>query len=401
MRKICLISDLHLSSNPRVWKEANTLAAAGYEVVILTMWFSSEKRDKDLLLIKEKNISYKASLNLIPGEIYFLKRFIIRLRSRFAREMKRWLDIDSTWCLGYAPQIMTKAALNEQADLYIAHTEFGIVIGKELTRKGAKVAYDIEDWYSHDYLVPERPVVLLKSLEKFALEHGVYCSCPSASMGKVLEKNYPSGKQVQVLYNGFSERENINENQIKQSGHSLVWFSQTIGPGRGLETILMAIDYLQTKVVLHLIGECAAGYEGELEKIFPFEKGHQLIFHPPVKHHELVGILAQHSVGLAIENKFPESRNKTVTNKILQYLQAGIKVLATDTEGQQEVAGYFPDTVSIVPVDHPEIWAAQIELLLQSPAVTIKHRLQQFNTVFSWEVQEKKLLDLVKKAIRE
>jgi hypothetical protein len=172
-KKICLISDLHLSSNPRAWKEANALAASGYEVVILTMWTSAERRAKDFLLIHEKNISYKASLNLIPGEINSLKRFSIRLQSRIARELKRWMNIDSAWCLGYAPQIMREAALNEKADLYIAHTEFGIVIGKELIRKGAKVAYDIEDWYSNDYLVPERPVALLKSLEKFALEHGV------------------------------------------------------------------------------------------------------------------------------------------------------------------------------------------------------------------------------------
>jgi len=399
MKKICLISDLHLSSNPRVWKEANALAGVGYDIVILTMWTSAERRNSDLLLIHQRKITYKAALNLIPGEIHFLKRFYVRLHSRFAREIKRWLNIDSAWCLGYAPQRMTKAALNEAADLYIAHTEFGIVIGKELIRKGAKVAYDIEDWYSHDYLVPERPVVLLRSLEKFALEHGIYCSCPSASMAKALEKNYPSGKQVEVLYNGFSAQENINESPGTKSEHSLVWFSQTIGPGRGLETILQALQYLRVKLVLHLIGECAAGYEDELKKIFPFEKGHQLIFHPPVKHHDLIPMLAQHCVGLAIENKFPESRNQTITNKILQYLQAGIKVLATDTEGQQEVAAYFPDTVSIVSVDRPELWAAQIEFLLQSPAVNIKDRLQQFNAVFSWEAQEKKLLELVKNAI--
>ena len=102
---------------------------------------------------------------------------------------------------------------------------------------------------------------------------------------------------------------------------------------------------------------------------------------------------------MAIENKFPESRNKTVTNKILQYLQAGIKILATDTEGQQEVAAYFPDTVITVPVDQPELWAKQIGDLLQSPAVNRKEQLNQFNAVFSWEAQEKKLLELVKNAI--
>jgi len=398
-KKICLISDLHLSSNPRTWKEASTLAAAGYEVVILTIWTSSEKREKDLLLIQGKNIIYKASLNLIPGEIRFLKRFYIRLRRRLARDLKRILNIESSWCIGYAPQIMTEAALNEKADLYIAHTEFGILVGKELIRKGVKLAYDIEDWYSHDYLVPERPVALFKSLEKFALENGLYCSCPSQSMATALEKNYPSGKTVQVMYNGFSEKENTTEDAPAGSSSSLVWFSQTIGPGRGLETILKALHVLETKIELHLIGACVAGYDAELNRIFPFNKGHQLIIHPAVKHHELVSILAQHNIGLAIENNTPENKNRTVSNKILQYLQAGIKVLATDTEGQKEVAAFFPDTVTTVPVDHPELWAKQIDILLQSAPVNRRTQLQQFNEQFSWEAQEKKLLELVKKAI--
>ncbi len=400
-KKICLISDLHLSSNPRVWKEANALAAAGYDVVILTMWTSAERREKDVLLIHHPNISYKAPLNLIPGEIHFLKRFIVRLRSRLAREIKRWLNVDSAWCLGYAPQIMTKAALNEKADLYIAHTEFGIVIGKELILKGAKVAFDIEDWYSHDYLVPERPVSLLKSLEKFAVGNGIYCSCPSQSMATALQRSYSSKKAVQVLYNGFSIKENIAENDAMGSSSSLVWFSQTIGPGRGLETILKALCDLKTKIELHLVGDCVKGYDTELKNIFPFEKGHQLIIHPAVKHHELINILARHSIGLAIENKTPENKNTTISNKILQYLQAGIKILATDTAGQHEVAAYFKNSIVTVPVDRPDLWAKQIEDLLQLPPVNRTAQLQQFNAVFSWEAQEKKLLELVQRVINE
>lgn len=399
--RICLITDLHLSSNPRVWKEANALADAGYKVIILTLWTSKEKREKDFLLIQHPNIEYKAAINLIPGEINSIKRFFIRLRSRFAREIKKWLNIDSAWCLGYAPNIMTSAALNEKADLFIAHTEFGVVIGKALILKGQKVAYDIEDWYSHDYLVPERPVALLKSLEKFALENGVYCTCPSKSMAKALMNEYTNSKTVHVLYNGFSLKENIAENIIPENKASLVWFSQTIGSGRGLETIISALHLVKTNVELHLIGECVHGYEEELRKIFPFNNGHQLIIHPAVKHHELVSILAKYKIGLAIENNTPENKNTTVSNKILQYLQAGIKILATDTNGQKEVAAYFKDDILIVSANKPEQWAENIEKLLRSPIVNRKDQLHKFNELFSWEAQESKLLNLVNSAIND
>ncbi len=401
VKKICIISDLHLSSNPRVWKEANTLAYAGYDVVILTIWTSAEKRERDVEILQNSSIVYKAALNLIQGEILEIKRFLLRLRSRLSREIKRWIGIESAWCLGYAPGIMLRAAFAEKADLYIAHTEFGIVIGKELILKGAKVAYDIEDWYSKDYLVPERPVKLLQLLEGFALKNGVYCSCPSHSMAEALAKTYPSGKKTEVLYNGFSQKENADVKSIQSGSRSLVWFSQTIGEGRGLETVIKAISRLSQKTVLHLIGESVKGYDEQLKLQFPFEKGHELIIHPPVKHYELVSVLSKFSIGLAIENQYPESRNQTVTNKILQYLQAGIKILATDTKGQSEVANYFPGSIAIVPVNDQENWAEQIEKLFSLPQINRAEQLNKFNELFSWEAQEQKLLQLVNTAIND
>lgn len=400
-KKICLLSDLHLSSNPRLWKEAHALASAGYDVVILTMWTSAEKRRTDRQILQHSSIEYKAALNLIPGEIKEVKRFLIRLRGRIAREVKRWVGIDSAWCLGYAPGYMVKAALSEKADLYIAHTEFGIVIGKDLIQKGAHVAYDIEDWYSNDYLVPERPVKLLQKLEQFALENGVYCSCPSVSMAEALIKTYPAGKKPYVLYNGFSQKENADVKQIRTNTRTLVWFSQTIGEGRGLETIIKAMSRLGEKTELHLIGECVKEYDAQLKQLFPFDKGHDLIIHPPVKHHELVSLLSNYGIGLAIENNFPGNKNTTVSNKILQYLQAGIKVLATDTKGQAEVAAHFNESVVLVPVDDPEKWAVQLERLFSLPAIDRTKQLSRFNELFSWEAQEKKLLQLVQRAINE
>ena len=298
-------------SNPRLWKEACSLAQAGNEIVILTMWTSAEKKMKDLLLIRQSNIEYKAAINLIPGEIHFLRRFYLRLRSRISREIKRWLNKDSVWCLGYAPKSMIRHALQENADLYIAHTEYGLAIGKDLLNKGGKVAFDIEDWYSNDYLVPERPVVLLRNLEKVALEKGVYCSCPSQSMATALQKAYPEGKtcsgDIQWI---FSKRKCTIIQFNPAYMPSLVWFSQTIGPGRGLETIIQALTHLNTKVELHLIGECSEAYKQKLNSLFPFSNGHKLIIHAAVKHHELTYDSSRHNIGLAIENKYLKAEHK-------------------------------------------------------------------------------------------
>ncbi len=148
MKRICIVSDQHLSSNPRAWKEANTLAAAGYAVTILTIWTSATKRERDKEFLHHPSLQYKAGLNLIPGEIEPWRRFWYRLRSRLGKKAHRWFKTNSPWTVGYAPERMTSMALKENADLYIAHTEYGMIIGNNLLDKGRKVAFDLEDWYS-------------------------------------------------------------------------------------------------------------------------------------------------------------------------------------------------------------------------------------------------------------
>jgi glycosyltransferase involved in cell wall biosynthesis len=408
MKKICIISDLHLSANPRVWKEANSLAAAGYSVVVQTIWTSAEKRQLDKDFIRQPGLEYKAGVNLIPGEIASWRRFLYRLRGKLAREMQRFFSVSSAWTLGYAPARMIRLAVKEQADLYIAHTEFGIVIGNRLRAKGLNVAFDIEDWYSRDYLVASRPVSLLANAERLALTNGVYCSCPSVAMADGLFQAYKGSRKAAVIYNGFSlaeiaeasEEATPPPTETAASAPSLVWFSQTIGPGRGLETIVETLKQVRTPMELHLIGDCVPGYGAELEKDFPGQAGHRLILHPAVKHAALHPILAGHSIGLAIENDTPDNKDTTVSNKILQYLQAGIKVLATATAGQKEVAEYFPGAVSIVPVGKAEEWARALESLLAAKIDDATLRTT-YSLHFSWEAQERHLLTLVANALKE
>jgi hypothetical protein len=400
-KKICLLSDLHLSNNPRVWKEARTLAAAGYRVVILTIWTSAAKRDADKKLVADTGIEYRAAVNLIPGESNLWLRFYDRFTVRLSREIKKLLKTENGLILGHAPGRMVKKALSEKADMYIGHTEYGLMTGSALIKKGMKVAFDIEDWYSHDYLVPERPVNLLKRLEKFALEHSVYCTCPSEAMAKAIKTDYNCEREIAVIYNGFPAIENKNIGRLtgKHNKTALVWFSQTIGEGRGLETLFQALALLKRPVSLDLIGECSEPYRVKLVNLFPDSSGHELTIIPTVPHNDLVKMLSQYDIGLALEQNFPDNKNVTISNKILVYLQAGISVLATATAGQGEVAAFFPGRVAIVEVNAVDEWAKALDKLSGSGETGRKEQLEQFAQVFSWEAQEKKLLPLMSKAI--
>ncbi|MCF8294760.1 MAG: hypothetical protein K9I34_01750, partial [Bacteroidales bacterium] len=62
MKKIGILTQSHLCRNPRVVKEANTLAAAGYDVHILTTFTSAELLQEDLTLI-DPRVKLEAAVN--------------------------------------------------------------------------------------------------------------------------------------------------------------------------------------------------------------------------------------------------------------------------------------------------------------------------------------------------
>lgn len=395
MSKICLLTDQHICTNPRLWKEAISFSKAGYEVVILTVFTTEAELDRDWMLLgKDNSIRYKAVLNLIPGKIGKGKRFFYRARRKLAVLIKLYFGIESPYLLGYAPDLLLAAARNEKADLYVAHMECSQYVGKQLSEQGHKVAFDIEDWYSRDYLVPERPVKLLESLERYALVNGEYVTCPSDSMAKALQDYYKSEKTPLAVYNSFSKLETplLNLKQSENTKFSILWYSQTIGPGRGLEAIIKAINLIKIPIVLKLIGDISVEYQTEIEIQFSRSNGHQLIVSKQIPHHELTDEIAKHDLGLALENDFPESKNLTVSNKILQYTQSGIRVLATNTKGQQEIAALFPESIHLLTDRNAVTWAEEIEKIAQQKFEQADIIKSKFNEMLSWESQEQKML---------
>lgn len=391
--KICIISAQHISTNPRVWKEAGTLSANGHEVSIVTIVNSSIHRDRDKAILDKlgEKVNYIIAANLIYQEISFVEKLRYKTRASVARGLKK-IYIESIYLLSVAATEIYKAAALIDADLYIAHAEAPLYVGKQLLKSGKRVAFDFEDWYSRDYLVPSRPVRLLNELEDNALKAGLYVTCPSLAMAEALQTVHNTPRVPHVIYNGFPAEKlpARKENALL----TLVWFSQTIGPGRGLEKICNVLSRIKSPMKLVLVGNCSESYRNTLSSILQKRSVHELQIIPPVPHQQLHNLLSTFDIGLALEDVYPDSRNKTVTNKILQYLQAGLKVLATDTDGQKEIARLFPEAVQQINAKDDSNWEASLDALIKLET-NREDIAQKFNEVFSWEVQEKKLLQLV------
>lgn len=408
-KKICILTQSHLCRNPRVVKEANTLVRAGYEVTILTTFAYADLLEEDLKLI-DPRVKLKGVVNLIPGETTKWYRLKERLRKRVAGELIARLGYENVFALGYDYKRNLKAAIREKADLYTCHQEVSTVIGCKLINKGFKAAFDFEDWYSHD-LLPEanrsRPVKLLEKYEKIGLQKGAFSYTTSESLSGAFA-DFADAAAPGVLHNVFplAERQLLDGRFLDRTDMempSIHWYSQTIGPGRGLEFLIDSLSEIKTPLQLHLRGNLFGNFQDQLLSVFPHHLGHKLFFHKLVPHKELLSRIAEHDIGLATEEYTPDSRNLTITNKILQYLLGGIAVLASDTAGQQEVARIAPESVFLFKNKDKESLVKVLNKLI-SDKIALKEAgkkaLSTAENIFCWEKQEYKLLQWVENALK-
>jgi glycosyltransferase involved in cell wall biosynthesis len=388
-----------------VVKEADALADAGYNVTVLGPIFSDKLRSEDEELVSDADWTHRISVDL--------RQTVSGTWARFLRKTGNWLTSrgwDTADALGYGVKQTLYQARRESADLYIGHEEVGTWVVWKLEQEGARIGVDFEDWHARDLLPQDRadrPVSLLETVERDLLHRSVHATTTSKALAEAMGEAY-NAPEPAVLYNAFpwANREAIDDETHDRDGTGRVsvhWVSQTIGPGRGLDTFCQALQNVETPAQVHLRGECRPEYRLRLEQMFPDKQGHTLHLHGLVPPEDLLSRIAEHDIGMALEQYEPVSRNLTVTNKILHYLLGGLAVVATDTSGQREVAEQAGDAVWLCSVDSPDEMAHQLRMLLQSDnhlETAQEHALRAAREEFSWEQQVQRLLESVSSTLQ-
>ncbi len=387
MARILILIGGHLCTAPRPVKEAETLAAAGYEVTVRGFWFDSELADRDRDLMLNRRWRYEPIQDLREGS--FAKRsrnLAVRARRRLAHEAQVRFGKFTPSVLGYDVNAILGVALSERADLTIVHSEAGLWVGCQMLKRGMRVGVDFEDWFSEDLLPRDRagrPIKQLKSFEAELLKHADYRVTTSRSLADALSQAYAAPAPT-VVYNAFP-------------------FTDPIGEGRGLEALFQALPLISIPAEIHLRGNCAEHTREWLNGTVPESWRQRVFIHPTVPNAELLSRIAEHDVGLALETTAIKSRNLTVTNKLFQYLQGGLAVIATDTAGQREVFARRPEIGLLIPPDDPRALAQAMEALLNEAGKLSAARaaaLKAAEEEFCWEKQQPKLLTAAEAALQ-
>lgn len=134
-----------------------------------------------------------------------------------------------------------------------------------------------------------------------------------------------------TVNNCFERAEFIAPAIVDSSKLRLVWFSQNITAGRGLELLMDCWDELKYYCTLTLIGLADASF---VQSRIAIHK--DVVVMAPLNQRDLHRLLSEYDVGLALELTTADlNKRLALSNKIFAYVQAGLYVVATDTPAQE------------------------------------------------------------------
>lgn len=407
MNRICLISPGHLCSNPRLVKEADALASAGYEVLVIHGYsFTPYAEECRAFSGRRWRVALQVSFGTLAPRWLRWKQ---RLRQRLARALCRF---------GIRPQFLVlrawhpagpeliRAARAVSADLYIAHYPPALPAAALAARQhGAAYAFDAEDFHLGDLPDESRHDFqrhLLRAIESRWLPGCAFLTAASSGIADAYATTYglPTPTVVRNMFPLAQSPPGPTPCGSVRPGPTLYWFSQTVGPDRGLVCAVRALALARCWPHLHLRGFISSAYRDQLLALArQLGVETRLHLHPPAPPEQMEWLASNHDVGLVAETGCTLNRRIALTNKLFTYALAGIPMLLSDIPAHRQVQAEAGDAVQLFRREDPVSLAAVLDSWLAAPpAVLARARAAAYclgQESWNWEREQTLLLERV------
>ena len=336
--EILFITSTNLSTNPRCYKEIQLAIENGYDASLVAFDLPGWSREFEKKYVETLGI--KKFFYISGGRNPFLPWLFASLMEKLSRILYQ-LNIRTDFIVAMAESkralllLRTLKKLKHFPRLIIAHNPAAFYPASKFAKKiNSRLGVDIEDYHPGEDNTP-----LLQHIEKKLMLNSLpaadYVSFAAPLILEETEKIFSQSGKIHeswiTINNAFPAADFPEHDNRETDKVSLVWFSQNIGSGRGLEQILPALDKFRTNIELTLIGNTNESFSKQWIN-------HRLYVKklPPLASGELNRLIGNYDVGLAIESGIDLNRKICLTNKLWVYFQSGIYILSTDTPAQKK-----------------------------------------------------------------
>lgn len=337
----------------------------------------------------------------------YVRQSVIRHGARAL--IRLGIEVQSVVESAHAPIVrdLVAAARNADADLFVAHYVAALpAAARAAAHHGSAYSFDAEDFHLGD--LPDTPEhalerQIIRAIEARYLPGAAYVTAASPLIAEEYATNYAIPLPT-VILNVFPKTNAPvapTPAGWTKPGPSLYWFSQTIGPGRGLETALEAIARAECRPHLYLRGAPAEGYDTHLRSLAERAGvGDRLHILGLVAPDELERINAGYDLGYVGELAETRNRQIALTNKVFSYLIAGVPSLATDIPAHRQLAPQLGKAMSLFPIGDAAALAAALDRYLLDTdrlASARAHAWYLGQMRFNWDCEQKRLLEAIGK----
>lgn len=387
-------------------KEADALAAAGYLVqVIQGHSFPAYAAESSNFSDRAWSVASRVPFGaLAPPGLRWKHRLRQRLAVLLCRVGIRPLAVVVRAWHPAGPDLI-HAAKAVRADLYIAHYPPALPAAAMAARMHSGMyAFDAEDFHQGDF--PENQAYdtqrsLLQAIESHWLPGCAFLTAASAGIAEAYASTYglPMPTVIRNMFPLVQAPPGPTPCGSVQPGPTLYWFSQTIGPDRGLECAVRALALARCRPHLHLRGFINSAYRQQLE-VLARQLGveQRLHFHAPAPPEQMESLASAHDIGLVVETGCTPNRRIALTNKLFTYCLAGIPMLLSDIPAHRAVQTEAGDAAQLFRCEDAASLADALDAwLLGSPAVLAEARAAAYSlgqNRWNWESEQRNLLKL-------
>ncbi|GAO45212.1 hypothetical protein [Flavihumibacter petaseus] len=394
-KRILFVTTTNLATNPRLVKEINLAMDNGAQVSVISFrlgnW-SAALNEKILEELEGKVIAYTLDISAnksLRWAVDAVRFFVTRkIGAAFSSQDFQGMTDRRSVLLD---RFLRRMKVN--FDLVVAHNP-GSILPVWRFSKSRKIpfGFDIEDYHPGESSLPETNLVMKRIFNSY-LKDARYLTAASPlilthSLEDIGVFHYPA----ETVLNYFPRDEfEIPVPASAEVPLRVIWFSQNINAGRGLEQISDVLGKFGNELSVTLVGNLNGAF---YEK---FLKRHtNLNILAPLPQRELHRMLRQYDVGLAIEPGKDINNGIAVSNKMLAYHQAGLFIAASDTPAQTAYMEAFPGNGVLFPLGSPPAIIETLQRCVANKTVIRQHSGERFRLAHDkgWEAESLKLANL-------
>lgn len=363
MKKVCMMVTNPCVNDARVLKEATTLSENGFNVVILAILGDGLSPYQKTKSFSIKRIHRIFKPNSFLGKLEFSLKFSI-------------------------------FGIVEKADIYHAHdlsTLLESFIASKINR--AKIVYDSHELYISNYGKKSIGTTLYSILEKALIKNVQQVITVNDHIGDVLFSRYNLRKNPVIVMNSpkLNDSNLASNDRIINTDQNIILYQGTMQKGRGLNNLILAMNYLSDDYFLLMVGD--GNIRKELEDLSCDNPN--IRFTGMISLHELSRYTKCADLGVILFENESWNNYYASPNKLFEYIHSEIPILAPNYPFIENIINTYKVGCLIENID-PETIAESIKSIFADNNLyeNMKKNTLTAKIDLNWEIEEQKLIHL-------